>query len=108
MKDMSPEQRWTVRMVQARNFAAKEQYVDAVARAGEVRAEIEGALAGETDAARKARLQRQLERVKTQHEAYKAEFERWRAAIRVRRQERIEHAPEEMERPLPLPPPPVR
>lgn len=108
MKDLSQEQRWTIEMAQARNFAKKEQYSDAVARVAAIRNEVTGALGAESDPVRKARLERMLERVERLHTQLRAEFMSWTEAIERKRQGRIHNAPEEMQRPLPLPPPPHR
>lgn len=105
MKDVSPEQRWTLQMVQARHFADREQYLEATARADEVRLAVKAALAAETDPARLGRLRRLLERVERQYDTFEAQFAGWRQKVEERRQARIAGAPEEMERPLPLPPP---
>lgn len=94
-----------VQLVQARHFADREQYLDAVARADEVRDAVARALADEADPARAARLRRLLERVERDYETYRAAFEKWRSEAEAKRQARLAHAADEMSRPLPIPPP---
>ncbi|MFW6049597.1 MAG: hypothetical protein ACODAU_00405 [Myxococcota bacterium] len=105
MKDLSQEERWVVQMAQARNFARREQYADAVARAAGIRNEVTGVLRAETDPARRARLERLLERVEKLHAQLRSQFQAWREEIERKRQARIRNAPEEMQRPLPRPRP---
>lgn len=105
MKDVNREQRWIAQMVQAQNFARKDQHLDAVARAATVRDEVARAITAETDPAARARLERLLKRVTRQHDKLEAAFEAWRQDIEAKRQERIRNADEEMRRPLPNPRP---
>jgi hypothetical protein len=105
MKDFDEEKVWFAQLVQARNFAQKDQHADAAARAGRVLGEVAAALVSEPDDARRARLQQLLVRVQREHAQHRARFETWRQAIDAGRQERMQQAPEEMRRPLPQPPP---
>jgi chromosome segregation ATPase len=95
------EDRWAVWTVQARNFAKRESYTDAVARMKLVRDSIEQARGRVTDAKERARLERHLARADEQLATLKARYEAWRSEIAVRRQSTINHAAEEMARPLP-------
>lgn len=96
------EDRWNVWMVQARNFAKRENYPDAVARMRIVRKSMEDALAHESDARAKARIEAHLARAEELLSDLESQAEAWRSAIAARRQETIDQAPEEMARPLPL------
>lgn len=100
--DLSSEkERWAVWTVQARRFAQRENYTDAVARMGLVRRSIEGALAKVSDPADKKELEGLLSRAIERHDALRASYEEWRSAIAARRQETIDNAAEEMARPIP-------
>ncbi len=105
MTDVSHEQRWGVYLVQAQNFAKRENYIDAVSRAGLVVDEVAEALSHATDAATRERLGEFLVRARKQREAMQAKLDAWNAAIAARRAKVIEGAAEEMARPLPNPPP---
>ena len=96
------EARWNVWTVQARNFAKRENYADAVARMRIVRKSMEDALADQTDARAKARVAAQLVRAEELLEELESRADAWRSAIAARRQQTIDQAPEEMARPLPL------
>ena len=104
MIDASDEERWAVWMVQARNFAKRENFTDAVARAELVCRQIERALEAEQDPVRKGRLKRQLARVENLANDLRAQLEAWRSAIADRRARTIANAAQEMARPLPLAP----
>jgi hypothetical protein len=106
MKDPTREQRWILQMVQAHNFARKDQHADAVARSAAVRDEVSRAVAEASDPAERARFERVLMRVTRQHAQHLEAFQAWRGAIEARRMEYIRQAPDEMARPLPNPPPP--
>lgn len=87
--------------VQARNFAKRENYTDAVARMKLVRSSIEDALTKVTAPSEIARLEGLLARADDQLGDLEAEHESWRARIAARRQQTIDGAAEEMARPLP-------
>ena len=89
---------WTV---QARRFAQRENYTDAVARMGLVARSIEGALANVTDTSDRKELQMLLARANERLEELRASYEEWRSAIAERRQETINNAAEDMARPIP-------
>lgn len=97
----SQAERWGVWAVQARNFAKRQNFVDAVARMKLVRASIADALAQVTDPRKRARLEVQLARAEEQVEELEAQYDAWRAEIAARRQQTIDSAAEEMARPLP-------
>ena len=97
------EERWAVWMVQARAFAKRENFVDAVARAACVCDAVSQAVAEETEPSRRGRLQRYLVRVQEQKAGLQSELDAWRNAIAERRQQTIDGAEEEMARPLPVP-----
>ena len=98
----SDEQRWGVWMVQARQFAKRENYTDAVARMRLVKESIQQSLANETDPARRARNERHFARAEELLTDLEAQLESWRSAIATRRQQTVDEAEEEMARPLPL------
>ncbi len=98
----SDEERWGVWMVQARHFAKRENYTDAVARMRLVRESIQKSLASETDPARRAGTERQLARAEELLADLQSQLDAWRSAIAARRQRTIDQAEEEMARPLPL------
>ncbi|MDH3201260.1 MAG: hypothetical protein OEM15_10250 [Myxococcales bacterium] len=98
----SDEERWGVWMVQARHFAKRENYTDAVARMRLVRESIQKSLASQTDPARRARTERQLARAEELLADLQSQLAAWRSAIAARRQQTIDQAGEEMARPLPL------
>lgn len=97
----SQEERWAVWAVQARHFAKRENFTDAVARMKLVRSSMEDALAQVTNAAEKARLEALLARASEQLTEMEAQYDAWRAEIAARRQETIDSAEDEMARPLP-------
>lgn len=101
MKDVTQEQRWTQWLVQAQNFARREQFVDALARARLVRKHVEGELRTAADEERRERLQRYLNRVDRQIERIKRERDAWWKRIADRYQERIAHQDEVVSQPLP-------
>ncbi|MEM7137941.1 MAG: hypothetical protein AAF500_15260 [Myxococcota bacterium] len=96
------EERWDVWIVQARNFAKRENYTDAVARLRLVRTSVEEALADAPDGPIQNRLAQRLARADELLASLEARGEAWRNAIATRRQETIDQAEEEMARPLPL------
>ncbi len=97
----SDEERWAVWMVQARRFAERQNFPDAVARVKLVREAVANALRKASDPAQAVRLERHLARADEQLEELEAQHEEWRSAIAVRRQHTIDQAAEEMSRPLP-------
>jgi ElaB/YqjD/DUF883 family membrane-anchored ribosome-binding protein len=97
----SHKERWAVWSVQARRFAKRENYTDAVARMSLVRNSIEGALSEVTDASDREELEALLARATDQLADLRARYDAWRAAIAARRQHTIDSAAEEMARPLP-------
>lgn len=102
MIDASDNERWAVWMVQARRFAERENFTDAVARAELVCNEVKRALASEQDLVRQGRLKRKLARFEKQTADLRSRLEEWRGAIAARRARTIADAAEEMARPLPL------
>jgi hypothetical protein len=98
----SLEERWAVWAVQARRFAKKENYPEAVARMNLVRSSIRDALVEVTDSAQRARLEGLLARSEDQLTDLRAKYDAWRSRIAARRQHTIDSADEEMARPLPM------
>ena len=98
----SDEERWGVWTVQARNFAKRDNYADAVARMRVVRKSIQDKLAAESDPVLRARIERHLARAEELLADLEARADAWRSAIAERRQQTIDQADEEMARPLPL------
>ncbi|MEM8609500.1 MAG: hypothetical protein AAGF92_20530 [Myxococcota bacterium] len=96
------EDRWNVWIVQARNFAKRENYADAVARMRVVCNAVRDAMAQTTDAGDRARLNAHLARAEELLHDVESRADAWRSAIAARRQETIDQAAEEMARPLPL------
>jgi ElaB/YqjD/DUF883 family membrane-anchored ribosome-binding protein len=99
----SDEERWAVWMVQARRFAQRENFTDAVARIKLVRDSVEKALREATDPKQRERLERHRARAEEQLASMEAQYDAWRAEIAARRQKTIDQAEEEMARPLPVP-----
>lgn len=100
--DLSTEkERWAVWTVQARRFAQRENFTDAVARMGLVTRSIEGALSNVTDTSDRKELEALLSRANERLEELRASYDEWRSAIAARRQETIDGAAEEMARPIP-------
>ena len=97
------EQEWQVWLVQAQNFAKKENFADAVTRAKKTRDAIKASLASETDAAERTRKQAFLRRAETLLVRLEADFHAWNQAIADRRAERIAQAAAEQAEPLPIP-----
>ncbi|MBW2508244.1 MAG: hypothetical protein JRE81_06410 [Deltaproteobacteria bacterium] len=97
----SQTERWALWSVQARNFAKRENFIDAVARMKLVRSSIAEALAAVADSAQKARLEALLARANEQLTDLQAQYDAWHAEIAARRQHTIDSAEEEMARPLP-------
>ena len=96
------KERWAVWAVQARNFAKRQNYTDAVARMKLVRNSIADALAEVIDSAQKMRLEADLARADEQLADLQTQYEAWRSEIAARRQHTIDSAEEEMARPLPV------
>jgi hypothetical protein len=99
----SDEERWAVWMVQARRFAKRENFTDAVARTRLVRDAVREALGEATDPEQRGRLEQRLARAEEQLASMDSQYEAWRSAIAARRQQTIDQAEEEMARPLPVP-----
>lgn len=97
----SQKERWAVWSVQARNFAKRQNFPDAVARMKLVRSSIAEALAGVADATERARLEALLARANEQLDELQAQYDAWHAEIAARRKHTIDSAEEEMARPLP-------
>ena len=97
------EERWAVWTVQARRFASRENYTDAVARMKLVRGAVQEALGEATDPKQRARLERHLARADELLGTLQAKYQAWRSEIAKRRQHTIDQAAEEMARPLPVP-----
>ncbi len=97
------EERWAVWTVQARRFAERENFTDAVARTKLVRDAVREALRETTDPKQRERIERHLARADEQLRNMEFQYEAWRSAIAARRQHTIDHADEEMARPLPVP-----
>jgi predicted nucleic acid-binding Zn-ribbon protein len=101
MKLSSDEERWAVWMVQARRFAERENFTDAVARMRLVRDAVGKALAEATDSRKRERLESELARADEQLASLESKYLAWRSEIAARRQTTIDQAEEEMARPLP-------
>ena len=100
--DLSSEkERWAVWSVQARRFAKRENYTDAVARMALVKRSIEDALTQVTDSTDRKELDALLARASEQLDELRTSYEEWRSAIATRRQATIDNAAEEMARPIP-------
>lgn len=97
----SQKERWAVWAVQARNFAKRQNFTDAVARMKLVQRSIADALAGATDERQRTRLEARLARANEQVAELESQYEAWRSEIALRRQNTIDSAEEEMARPLP-------
>jgi len=95
------EERWAVWMVQAQRFARRQNFSDAVRRMQLTRDAIRQALSDATDPNRRQRLQLLLARADEQLATLRAQYEAWRSKIAAQRQHTIDHAAEEMLRPLP-------
>jgi ElaB/YqjD/DUF883 family membrane-anchored ribosome-binding protein len=99
----SHKERWAVWAVQARHFAKRENYTDAVARMGLVRNSIEKALSEVTDSAERSELDALLVRANEQLTDLRTRYDAWHSKIAARRQQTIDGAAEEMARPIPAP-----
>jgi hypothetical protein len=97
----SQKEQWAVWAVQARNFAKRQNFTDAVARMQLVEHSIADALSGITDAKQKARVEAHLARASEQLAELQSQYDAWRSEIAERRQHTIDGAEEEMARPLP-------
>jgi hypothetical protein len=95
------EQEWQVWLVQAGNFARKENYADGVARARLLLDEVKGALASTTDAAARTRYEAWQRRAEGLLAQLEADFQAWNRAIAERRAARIANADAEQKMPLP-------
>lgn len=95
------EDRWGVWTVQARQFALKENYPDAVARMKLVCRSIEEALQEADDPSDTKRLETRLAAANDLLGELVEQLEAWRSKIAARRQQTIDSAAEEMTRPLP-------
>ena len=95
------KERWTVWTIQARHFARRENFTDAVARMKLVQRSIEGALPEVADPAEKRRVEADLARANELLAELQADYDAWRSKIAARRQHTIDSAAEEMARPLP-------
>jgi len=98
----SNEERWAVWMVQARRFAARQTFPDAVARMKLVRGEIRDALSKATDSRQRQRIEQHLARAEEQLAHMESQYDAWRSEIATRRQHTIDQAAEEMVWPIPL------
>ncbi|MGB5265856.1 MAG: hypothetical protein WBN30_04655 [Polyangiales bacterium] len=96
------EERWAVWMVQARRFAERENFPDAVARMKLVRDAVRKAVGQATNASERMRLEATLARATEQLESMQSQYEAWHSKIAARRQHTIDQAAEEMARPLPV------
>jgi len=96
------EERWRRWEVQARNFARRDNYTEAVARMCLVERSVKEALSTERDSAARHRLERHLLRAEELCKQYEQQLDEWRSKIAQRRQQTIDQAAEEMARPLPL------
>ncbi len=99
----SQTERWATWAVQARNFAKRQNFTDAVARMKLVQASIQTSLADVSDAGDKARLEAHLALANEQLAELEAQYEAWHSEISERRQHTIDSAAEEMSRPIPSP-----
>jgi len=99
----SNEERWAVWMVQARGFAARQTFPDAVARMKLVRDEIQDALSEATDHRQRQRIEQHLARAEELLAHMESQYDAWRSEIATRRQHTIDQAAEEMARPIPAP-----
>jgi len=96
------EERWAVWMVQARRFAERENFPDAVARIKLVRDAVQKAVGEASNATERVRLESRLARANEQLGSMQLQYEAWRSKIAARRQHTIDQAAEEMARPLPV------
>lgn len=99
MSDKNREQEWVLQLHQAENFAAKENYLEAVGRARSLCRELESYISSDPD----ARVQAILLQAKGALSRYEGLFESWNSKIAARRENATLAAEEEMKRPLPLP-----
>ncbi|NCQ33883.1 hypothetical protein GW813_02150 [bacterium] len=96
MTDASRRESLNRMLVQARRFAERDNFIDAIARVEHVLSELEGA--GEAFASLRAVAQGDLEDLRARDAV-------WAGAIAARRKATVDGAADEMARPLPLPPP---
>ena len=97
----SQKERWALWAVQARGFAKRQNFPDALARMKLVQRSVADTLAGVTDKTQKARLEAHLARAGEQLAELQSQYDAWRGEIAARRQHTIDSAEEEMARPLP-------
>lgn len=103
MAELSPQERWDKWMVQAQNFAKRDNFLDALARADMVLLEVNAALKSAAPENRRA-LERYRHRATRRHETFAASFEVWNQRIAARRQAATDGAAAEMAAVLPLGP----
>lgn len=103
MAELSPQERWDKWMVQAQNFAKRDNFLDALARAEMVLTEVNAALEDAAPEDRRS-LERYRHRATRRHETFEASFEVWNKRIAERRAAATANAAEEMARTLPLGP----
>lgn len=103
MAELSPQERWDKWMVQAQNFAKRDNFLDALARADMVLTEVNSALEDARPEDRRA-LERYRHRATRRHETFEASFEVWNRAIAERREAATQGAALEMALVLPLGP----
>lgn len=101
MKLSGDEERWAVWRVQARRFAERENFTDAVARMRLVRDAVAKALGEATDPRQRERLETELARADEQLAILESKYLAWRSEIAARRQTTIDQAEQEMARPIP-------
>lgn len=101
MVDSTQRARWDTWMVQAQNFAKREIYMEAMARAQLVIDEVHAAIESASDD-EKARLMRYRHRAERRQAKFREQFEVWNAAIAARRALATKNAATEMAEPLPI------
>lgn len=99
MIESSPEERWSVMLVQAQRFANQSNFTDAVGRARLAAAEIEAALQQAADGERGMLAQR-LAFVQAEVARFERAHETWLEERRALERGRRENAAEELARPL--------
>ncbi|MFT5358079.1 MAG: heme oxygenase [Polyangiales bacterium] len=103
MAELSPQERWDKWMVQAQNFAKRDNFLDALARAELVLNEVNSALENAAPEERRA-LERYRHRATRRHETFAESFKVWNKHIADRREAATAGAAEEMAAVLPLGP----
>ena len=99
------EQEWNVVLTQARNFAERENYSDAVARMKELCESVSQTLGSLDDSKQRLKAEQFLALSERQLTNYQVQYDTWNNAIAERRQAVIDGAAEEMAWPQPNPPP---